>query len=64
MNLVGGADEDEGGEDDVENGIFGQQHQHPVSVSRQPNVVLGDEQLQRDFPEPSEEGRIPRPKPP
>ncbi len=40
MNLVGGADEDEGGEEDVEHGIVGHQHQHTVRVSAQPDVIL------------------------
>ncbi len=40
VNLVGGADEDEGGEEDVEHGIVGHQHQHTVRVSAQPDVIL------------------------
>jgi hypothetical protein len=40
VDLVTGAHEDEGGEEDVEHGIVGHQHQHTVRISTQPNVVL------------------------
>jgi len=38
--LVAGAHEDEGGEEDVEDGIVGHQHQHAVRVRAQPDVIL------------------------
>ena len=63
MDFVGGADEDKGGQNDIQHGILGEQHEDAVSVSRQPNMVLGDKQLQRDLPKPSEERRIPSSKP-
>ena len=40
VDLVAGADKDEGSEQDVEHGIVGHQHQHPVRVSAQPDVIL------------------------
>ena len=44
-DLVRDADKDEGCDDDVEDRVTGQQHQDTVRVSRQPDVVLGYEQL-------------------
>ena len=46
MDLVRRADEDEGGEDGVEDRVAGQEDEDSVRVCRQPDVVLGDEQLQ------------------
>ena len=47
INLVRGADEDEGGDDDVEDGVVGYEHENAVSVGCQPDVVLRDEQLKQ-----------------
>ena len=46
MDLMAGADEDEGGEEDVDHWIVGDEDEHTVSVCAQPDMVLGDEQLQ------------------
>ena len=43
-----GADEDEGGDDDVEDGVVGYEHENAVSVGCQPDVVLRDEQLKQN----------------
>lgn len=59
MHLVRHAYEHERRDDDVQIGEAGQQHEHTVPVGRQPNVVLADEQLQRNAPEPREERREP-----
>jgi hypothetical protein len=40
MDLVAGADEDKRGEEDVEDGVVGHQHQHTVRVRAQPDVIL------------------------
>ena len=42
-----GADEDEGGDDDVEDGVVGYEHENAVSVGCQPDVVLRNEQLKQ-----------------
>ena len=42
-----GADEDEGGDDDVEGGVVGYEHENAATISRQPDVVLRDEQLKQ-----------------
>ena len=42
-----GADEDEGGDDDVEDGVVGYEHENSATISRQPDVVLRDEQLKQ-----------------
>ena len=42
-----GADEDERGDDDVEDGVVGYEHENAVSVGCQPNVVLRNEQLKQ-----------------
>ena len=55
VDLVAGADEDEGGEEDVDHRVVGDQHQHAVGVGTEPDVVLGDEQLQVQSAEPGEE---------
>ena len=55
VDLVAGADEDEGGEEDVDHRVVGDQHQHAVGVGAKPYVVLGDEQLQIQSAEPGEE---------
>ena len=47
INLVRGADEDEGGDDDVEDGVVGYEHENAVSVGCQPDVVLRNEQLKQ-----------------
>ena len=46
MDLMAGADEDEGGEEDVDNRIVGDEDEDTVRVCAQPDVVLGDEQFQ------------------
>ena len=63
MTFVGGADEDEGCENDVQHRIFRQKDEDAVSVGGQPNMVLGYKELQRDFAEPSEERRVTSPEP-
>ena len=47
MNLVGNAHKDEGGNDKINHGISGHKHEHAVCVRRQPDVVLGNEQLKQ-----------------
>ena len=42
-----GADEDEGGDDDVEDGVVRYEHENAVSVGCQPDVVLRNEQLKQ-----------------
>ena len=42
---MGDADEDVGGDDDVENGVVGDEDQDAVRVRRQPAMVLCDKQL-------------------
>ena len=46
VDLVAGADEDEGGEEDVDHWIVGDEDEHTVGVCAQPDMVLGDEQFQ------------------
>ena len=41
------ADEDEGGDDDVEDGVVGYEHENAVSVVRHPDVILSNEQLKQ-----------------
>ena len=55
VDLVAGADEDEGGEEDVDHRVVRNQHQHAVGVGTEPDVVLGDEQLQVQSAEPGKE---------
>lgn len=57
MNLLCHAQEDEGRKQHVGDGVRWDEHQHPVCVRRQPDVVLTHEQLQRDATEPRKEGR-------
>ena len=52
---MAGADEDEGGEEDVDDGIVWDEDEDPVGVGAQPDVILGDEQLQVEAAEPGEE---------
>ena len=49
------ADEDEGGEEDVDDGVVGDEDEDAVGVGAEPDVVLGDEQLQVEAAEPGEE---------
>lgn len=55
MDFVWDADEDEGGEDDVECGEAGQEDENAVPVGREPDVMHADEKFQRDFTEPCEQ---------
>ena len=55
VDLVAGADEDEGGEEDVDHRVVGNHHQHAVGIGTEPDVVLGDEQLQVQSAKPGEE---------
>ena len=55
VDLVTGADEDEGGEKDVDDWIIGNEDEDTMGVCTQPDVVLGDEQLQVQSAEPGEE---------
>ena len=52
VDLMAGADEDEGGEEDVDDWIIGDEDEDTVRVCAQPDVVLGDEQLQVQFAKP------------
>ena len=52
-----GADEDEEGDDDVEDGVVGYEHENAVSVGCQPDVVLCDEQLKQTRMRKSEQYR-------
>ena len=40
MNLVAGADKDEGGEENVHDRVVGDEDQHAVRVRAQPDVIL------------------------
>ena len=55
VELVTGADEDEAGQEDVDDGVVWYEDQDPVSVGTEPDVVLGDEQLQVQSAKPGEE---------
>lgn len=57
MHLVRHAHKDERRDDYVQIGKAGQQHQYTVPVGGQPNVVLANEQLQRNATEPRKERR-------
>lgn len=57
MNLVRHAHENERRNNDVQVGEAGQQHQHTVPIGGQPNVILANEQLQRDPTEPGKKRR-------
>ena len=46
VDLMAGADEDEGGEKDFDDWIIGNEDKDTMGVCAQPDVVLGDEQLQ------------------
>ena len=52
---MAGADEDEGGEEDVDDGVVGDEDEDTMGVGAEPDVVLGDEQLQIEAAEPGEE---------
>ena len=52
MDLMAGADEDEGGEEDVDDGVVGDEDEHAMGVCAQPDMVLSDEQLQIQSAEP------------
>ena len=43
MDLVAGADKDEGGEENVHDRVVGDEDQHPVRVRAQPDVILNGE---------------------
>ena len=58
MELMAAADEDERGDDQVQCGHSGNYCQRTVSVRHQPDVILCDEQFERDISEPGEERRI------
>ena len=59
MNLVGQADEHHSAEDKVDpDGQSLEQDQDALGVFGQPDVVLADEQLQGDVPEPGEAGAV------
>ena len=45
VNLVTSADEDEAGEEDVDDGVVGDEDQHPAGVRAQEDVVLSYEHL-------------------
>ena len=47
MDLVAGADKDEGGDQDVHDGVVWYQDQHPVGVGAQPNMVLKVREIKR-----------------
>ena len=52
VDLMAGADEDEGGEEDVDDGVVGDEDEHTMGVCAQPDMVLSDEQLQIQSAEP------------
>jgi len=58
MHLVRGAHKNERRDDHVERGEARQQDQNSMSIGGQPNVILADEQLQRDASKPGEERRV------
>ena len=43
VDLVAGADKDEGGEEDVDDGVVGDEDEHAMGVCAQPDMVLSDE---------------------
>ena len=51
---MAGADEDEGCEEDVDDGVVGDEDKDAVGVGAEPDVVLRDEQLQVEAAEPGE----------
>ena len=46
VDLMAGADEDEGGEEDVDDWIVGDEDEDTMRVCAQPDMVLGDKQFQ------------------
>ena len=58
MELVAATDEDERGDDQVQCGHAWNYGQRTVSVRHQPDVILCDEQFERDISEPGEKRRI------
>ena len=61
VELVTGADEDERGQEDVDDGVVGDQDQHPAGVGAQEDVVLSDQHLDVKTTNPGEEARVSRP---
>ena len=53
-----GADEDERGQEDVDDGVVGDQDQHPAGVGAQEDVVLSDQHLDVKTTNPGEEARV------
>lgn len=64
MKLMTNADEDERGDEDIGNWVWGNKHQHAVGVSCQPHVILTHEQLQGDTAKPGKEGGVASPEDP
>jgi len=58
VHLVRCAHKDERCNDHVERRETGQQHQNSMPIGGQPNMILADEQLQRDAAKPGEERRV------
>ena len=61
VELVTGADEDEGREEDVEDGVVGNEDQDPVGVGTEPDVILGYHHLDVEATNPGEEAGVARP---
>ena len=55
---MAGADEDEGGEEDVDDGVVGDEDEHAMGVCAQPDMVLSDEKLQIQSAEPGKKTEI------
>ena len=60
VKLVTRADEDERGQEDVDDGVVGDQDQHPARVGAQEDVVLSDQHLYVKTTNPGEEARVSR----
>lgn len=60
VELVTGADEDERGQEDVDDGVVGDQDQHPAGVGAQEDVVLSDQHLHVKTTNPCEEAGVSR----
>ena len=58
VDLMAGADEDEGGEEDVDDGVVGDEDEHAMGVCAQPDMVLSDEKLQIQSAEPGKKTEI------